>query len=70
MGVEDGAGRLNKAMRELMARWEEARTGWDDAVSRGFEGRYLGPLAMDVKTATAAMSQMAALLDRIRRDCT
>lgn len=70
MGMQDGAGRLNKAMRELIVRWEETRASWDDPVSRGFEERYLAPLQMDLKMATVAMGQMAQLLDRIRRDCT
>ena len=70
MGVQEGSGRIGKAMKELLIQWEETKQVWDDPVSRSFEQRHLIPLQMDLKTATAAMGQMALLLDNIRRECT
>ena len=70
MGVHEGSGRIGKAMKELLMQWEETKQVWDDPVSRSFEQRHLIPLQMDLKTATAAMGQMALLLDSIRRECT
>ena len=70
MGVHEGGGRLGKAMKELLIQWEETKQVWDDPVSRRFEQQYLTPLQMDLKTAIAAMGQMALVLDNIRRDCT
>ena len=70
MSVHEGGGQLGKAMKELLLHWEETKAAWDDPVSRDFEQRHLIPLQMDLKMATAAMGQMALLLDRIYRDCT
>ena len=70
MGVHENSGRIGKAMKELLMQWEETKQVWDDPVSRSFEQRHLIPLQMDLKTATAAMGQMALLLDNIRRECT
>jgi hypothetical protein len=70
MGVHEGGGQLGKAMKELLGHWEETKAAWDDPVSRDFEQRHVVPMQMDLKIATAAMGQMAQLLDRIRRDCT
>jgi len=69
MGVHEGRGQLSKAMKELLLRWSEVRMNWDDAVSRGFEDRYLAPLQMDLRNAVAAMDHMAILLQQARRDC-
>ncbi len=70
MGVHEGSGRLSKAMKELLMHWEETKQVWDDPASRGFEQRHIIPLQMDLRTATAAMGQMALLLENIRRECT
>jgi hypothetical protein len=70
VGVHESGGQLGKAMKELVLHWQETKAAWDDPVSRDFEQRHLVPLQMDLKMATAAMAQMAQLLDRIRQDCT
>ncbi len=70
MGVYEGAGRLGKAMRDLLARWEEAKAAWDDPNTRAFELRFVEPLQAELKAASAAMSEMASLLEQARRDCT
>jgi hypothetical protein len=70
VGVHESGGQLGKAMKELLLHWEETKVVWNDPVGRDFEQRHLIPLQMDLKIATAAMGQMAQLLDRIRQDCT
>lgn len=69
MGVYTAGTQLTKAAKQLEERWREAQMAWDDPVSRRFEEQYLQPLYADLKTALSAMGQMAALLERIRRDC-
>jgi len=69
MGVYESRGQLTKAMRQLLMQWHETHSGWDDAVSKSFEQKYLAPLEQDLKTALGAMDHMAVLLGQIRRDC-
>jgi len=69
MGVYEGGGQLSKAMRQMLGQWEETRMAWDDAQAREFEEKYLIPLQMDLRNASAAMAHMAAILEKIRRDC-
>jgi len=69
MGVHEGRGQLSKAMKELLARWSEATSSWNDARSKQFEEKYITPLAMDLKMALSAMDHVATLLQQISRDC-
>ena len=69
MGVHEGRGQLGRALKELMLRWMETKSSWDDAVTRDFEEKHLAPLEADLKTATAAMDHVAVLIQQIRRDC-
>jgi hypothetical protein len=70
MGIHEGAAQLSKATRQLLQAWNETRLQWDDPVSRSFEERYLDPLQADARKAAEALGAMAALLERIRCDCT
>jgi hypothetical protein len=69
MGVHGGRSQLNEAMKELMSRWSEATSSWDDAKSKEFEEKHLTPLAMDLKMAMSAMDHMAVVLQQVSRDC-
>ncbi len=69
MGVYEGRGTLNKALKQLQLRWGEAKMSWDDPRSREFEERFLHPVEMDMRNAVGAMDQMAVLLSRIRSEC-
>jgi hypothetical protein len=69
MGVHEGTGQLGKALRELLSRWEEAKLAWDDPTTRAFEARYIEPLQAEYKAAAGAMSEMASLLEQVRREC-
>ena len=69
MGVHEGRGQLNKAIKELNNRWLEARGQWQDAQAERLEKDYLVPLEADMKSAIGAMDHMAVLLDQIRREC-
>ena len=59
MGVHEGRGMLNKAMKELMSRWNEATASWDDVKSKEFEEKHLTPLTMDLKMAMSETTKAA-----------
>lgn len=61
--------RLKGALKELMARWDQAKTEWDDPVSRDFEKRHLHDLEPKIRNTITAMEKMEAILARVRRDC-
>ncbi|MGA2230036.1 MAG: hypothetical protein ABSH22_03840 [Tepidisphaeraceae bacterium] len=69
MGVQDGRALLGKAMKDLMARWGDVRTQWNDAMSHSFEKNRLEPLEADLRSASQAMDAMATILNTVRRDC-
>jgi hypothetical protein len=69
MGVHEGRGNLNRALKDLTHRWQECKGSWDDAASETFERRFLVPLEQDLRKAVSAMDTMAVLLGQIRRDC-
>jgi hypothetical protein len=69
MGAYESSARLSKAIRELLLHWNEAQAAWNDPVSHRFEESWIVPLQSEVRNAASAMSDMATLLDRIRRDC-
>ena len=69
MGVHESRGNLNKAMKDLMNRWSDARRNWDDVRAEEFEGQYLVQLESDLKSTLSAMDQMAILMHQVRRDC-
>lgn len=69
MGVYEGRGQLGKGIKELMRRWDETKSQWDDSVSKNFEKTYLAPLEMDLRGTLGALDQMATLLSQVRRDC-
>ena len=69
MGVHESRGNLNKAMKDLMNRWSDARRNWDDVRAEEFEGHYLLQLESDLKSTLSAMDQIAILMHQVRRDC-
>jgi hypothetical protein len=69
MGMHEARGTLAKAMKDLMTRWADARSQWDDAQAEQFEETYLRNLESDLKVAGSAMDQLGILLHQVRRDC-
>jgi hypothetical protein len=69
MGMHEGRAQVNKSVKELMMRWNETKSQWNDGNARGFESRYLIPMEQDAKSAVSAMDQMAQILSRIKQDC-
>ncbi len=69
MSLATSRARLPGALKELRAHWDQARTKWDDPMSREFEKRYLAPLEPMVRNTISAMDKMDTILAQARRDC-
>jgi hypothetical protein len=69
MGVHEGRGQLGKSMKDLNRKWLETKGSWDDGTSDAFEKRHVQPIERDMRTAIAAMDQIAIHLANARRDC-
>ncbi len=69
MGVHEGRGTLARAMKDLMLRWQDTRTEWDDAQAKHFEQERLLNIEHDLRAAVSAMDAMSVLLSQCRRDC-
>ncbi|QOV91625.1 hypothetical protein [Humisphaera borealis] len=68
MGLFEGKGQLDRATKDLMARWSVVRASWRDNVAADFEQQTLLPLQQHVKNATSAMSSAASLITRIKSE--
>ena len=69
MGVHEGQGQLSRATKDLLRQWDDLKGGWTDANAKSFEENVLVPIQAEVRNASAAMAQMAALLNNAKRDC-
>lgn len=69
MGVYEGRGQIAKGMKDLLNRWLETKSDWDDPMSQMIEKDYLVPLEMDLRSAIGAMEHIAQVLAAVRRDC-
>ena len=69
MGMHEDRARLWKSTKDLLSRWSETRSHWDDASSHSFEEKYMVPLEQEAKKAVSAMDSMAQVLQLVKRDC-
>jgi hypothetical protein len=69
MSLATSRARLQGALKDLRARWEQTKAKWDDPMSREFEKRYLAPLEPRVRNTLAAMEKMDSVLVQAKRDC-
>jgi hypothetical protein len=69
MSLATSRARLQGALKELRAHWDQAKSKWDDPMSREFEKRYLAPLEPMVRNTISAMDKMDGILAKARRDC-
>lgn len=69
MSVSMGAGNLNEARKTLLARWDQLRSKWTDAVASRYEERFIAKLDKDLRNASQAMASMDGRLRQIRREC-
>jgi len=69
MSASTARHKLAEAHRQLVVRWHEAATRWDDTVSRSVQQQLLELLEADVHATLAAMEQLDEVLRKVRRDC-
>ncbi len=68
MGLYEGKGQLDRALKDLLLRWQDCRASWRDEVAADFEKQFLVPLQQRVKTATSAMTTAAGLVARVKSE--
>jgi hypothetical protein len=69
MGVHEGRGQLNRAIKDLMMRWQETKATWHDSQASKFEEKFLFTLEQDLKACFSAMDQMAVRITQAKHDC-
>jgi hypothetical protein len=67
--VMAGSNRLKHALRTLQEHWLVTEATWSDSVRQRFEERHLMPLDSAVDAAVNGMQKLAAVLDKVRREC-
>ena len=66
MAVEHASEQLADSLRKLAARWEAVCEGWDDAVRREFERRYIAPLDGEVGRVLDALGRLETAIEAAR----
>ncbi|MEQ1860501.1 MAG: hypothetical protein ABMA13_11250 [Chthoniobacteraceae bacterium] len=69
MNVAGCAENLAQALKELRIEWERVGGYWRDAKRDEFEHKYLETLPNDVPRAALVVKEIAAVLERVRKDC-
>lgn len=69
MSVSSGQAKVNRALKDLLERWDDTEPVWRDVMRGKFEEKHVAPLKPQVRAADSAMTNMATLLHQIRRDC-
>ena len=70
MALTTASGKLNLALKTLLARWEETKMRWHDPVSQAFEEDHLAPLDKQVTVTLRAIERLAQDLIKARQECT
>src|SRR5439155_2270635 len=58
MSLSVGSSKLNDALKELRARWEDTRARWQDEVAQDFEDHYWQPLEIQVQATLRGLDQL------------
>jgi hypothetical protein len=69
MNINSSAANLVQAVKELRIEWERGGGYWRDAKRVEFEEKYLSQLPNDVSRASLVIKEIAAVLDKVRKDC-
>ena len=69
MSVQAGQGKLARASKELLNRWNDTKAVWRDNNSKQFEDKFLNPLMAKLRTTEKAMGHMTEVLSKLKRDC-
>lgn len=69
MNVTGAAANLAQALKELRLEWERTSTYWRDAKRDEFDRKYLENLPNDVSRSAIVIKEIAAVLDKVHKDC-
>lgn len=69
MSLSAGIGKLRDSSKHLLGHWNEVQSSWQDENARRFYENHIEPLLAQVRMVELAMSQMAATVQKVRRDC-
>ena len=69
MSLSVGSSKLNDALKELRARWEDTRARWQDEVAQDFEDHYWQPLEIQVQATLRGLDQLSQELARAHQEC-
>ncbi len=69
MSLNVSSSKLNDALKELRARWEETRAHWKDDVAQDFEDHHWRPLETQTQITLRAIDRLSEELARARQDC-
>ena len=69
MSLSVGSSKLNDALKELRARWEDTRARWQDEVAQDFEDHCWQPLEIQVQATLRGLDQLSQELARARQEC-
>lgn len=64
-----GGETIVQAAKELILHWEDTRMHWRDAKSREFEEKFLSDLPHHVASTAQVITEIDAILRKIRTDC-
>jgi len=67
--LQTSATRLRRATRELMLKWEETKSHWNDDANRDFETNHLQPLLPQLSLTVNVVQRLNELLERAEREC-
>ncbi len=69
MSLAESRGQITKAFRDLMNRWEQVRSSWNDAQAEEFQQQYLLEFEVQIRKAVSSMDHMNVVLHKITKDC-
>jgi len=69
MNVTGSAANLMQSLKVLRLEWEQASASWRDAKHDEFDRKYLENLPNDVSRTAIVIKEIAAVLDKVRKDC-
>jgi hypothetical protein len=69
MNLTGAAANLAQSMKQLRIEWDRVGGYWRDAKRQEFQEKYLEQLPNDVSRAALVIKEIAAVLEKVRKDC-
>ena len=64
-----GAGRIQRATKQLRGRWEDVQNDWNDVASQQFAERHLEPIVPRFQQLLAAISELNEVFHSAESEC-